>query len=118
MSGQFFVWLLRLEETIAYLFTVAASVEDARLAIMAKLKEVKDTTTECVHWSEGVEYRYKSSPLGSSDGVLHLGGPNCMTSEEVCFQEKVVLDALKKEPLFVGNANSVGIVTAAAEEKS
>jgi hypothetical protein len=111
---QIYVWLHRFKshETLSYLFTSAESVGEAREKIRAKAMRIKETTTDCVYKNEGTEYYYKSSPLGSQDGVLHLGAPDSMTTEEICYLTLEITAALEKDPLFIGPIDSVGFVTA------
>ena len=109
-----FVWLHRFKKqnTISYFFTSAESVEKAREKILEKAALIKQTTTDCVFNSEGVEYFYKSSPLGAADGVLHLGAPDSITTEEVCYLYEQIKNTLDGAPLFTGPDDSVGFVTA------
>jgi hypothetical protein len=111
---QIYVWLHEFKDrgTITYFFTTAESVDEAREKIHAKAMRIKETTKDCEFVKDEIEYLYKSSPLGSQDGILHLGAPDCMTTEEVCYLTTDITAALKKEPLFVGPADSVGFVTA------
>ena len=109
-----YVWLYNFDadNTVCYFFANAETVEKAREIIIEKAKLIKDTTNECVFNSEGVEYRYKSTPMGSKDGILHLSAPHCMTTEEVCYRSKEVEAAVSEEPLFVAPINCAGFVTA------
>ena len=113
MSLQVYCWLhiFKQHNTITYLFTLAETVEEAREKIIKKSIAIKETTTENVYADQGVEYYYKSSPLGAADGVLHLGSPDSMTTEEVCYLTNELRTALAKNPDFVGPADSVGFVT-------
>lgn len=111
---QIYVWLYEFKGrgTISYFFTSAESVESAREKIHAAANRVKETTKDCEFIKDEIEYLYKSSPLGSQDGILHLGAPDCMTTEEICYLTLDITAALEKEPLFVGPMDSVGFVTA------
>jgi hypothetical protein len=113
---QIYVWshTFKGQGTICYFFTSAESVDEAREKITAKAMRIKETTTDCVFKNEEGEYFYKSSPLGSEDGVLHLGAPDSMTTEEVCYLTTELTAILTKDPLFVAPADSVGFVTAKA----
>ena len=114
--AQIYVWShhFKSQETISYFFTFAESVDEAREKIHAKAMHIKETTTDCVFKNEEGEYFYKSSPLGSQDGVLHLGAPDSMTTEEVCYLTIELTAILTKDPLFIGPVDSVGFVTAKA----
>lgn len=114
MTDKVFVWLheFKSQSTISYFIANAETVELARSKILQKVKDIKDTTTDCVYSSEGVDYRYKSSPLGASDGILHLGAPYSMTTEEVCHMDAEVTNTLSKDPLIISPSDFVGFVTA------
>jgi len=111
---KIYVWLYEFKGrgTLSYLFTSAESVNEAREKIHAAANRIKETTTDGVFVKDEIEYLYKSSPLGSQDGILHLGAPDCMTTEEVCYLTLDITAALEKEPLLVGPMDSVGFVTA------
>ena len=118
MSLQIYCWLhiFKHHNTLTYLFTLANSLEEARERIISKSITIKDTTKDNVYAAEGVEYYYKSSPLGAAEGVLHLGSPDSMTTEEVCYLTNELKTVLSKNPDFIGPADSVGFVTAKFHE--
>jgi hypothetical protein len=111
MSGQLYVWMMPMNscKTLAYITVIAESIEDARAKVLAKVDEVNATTTECKFKGEdGVEYSCSTSTLGSKDGVLHLSGTECLTTEEFCKERKFIEEELAKEPLHIAPATSVG----------
>jgi hypothetical protein len=105
--------MIKSSDTLTYLFCTAETVEKARAQILEKLREIRETTTLCKFDSNGTVYEYKSSCLGAKEGVLHLSGINCATTEELCVEsnEETIMKIVSDTPLHIAPANSVGFAT-------
>lgn len=108
-----FIWMVKIECTLGYLFTMADSVEEARASILKRITDVRETTTECSFKGEeagfeGYNCTYKSTSLGAKEGVLHLTGTECMTTEEFCDKHDEISKELAKPPLHIAPWDSVG----------
>lgn len=95
-------------KTLAYISVLAKSTEEARAKILSKVDQVATTTTECKFKAEdGIEYSCFTTTLGSKDGILHLSGTDCLTTEEFCKERKFIEEELAKEPLHIAPVASV-----------
>ncbi len=103
---QLFVWMIRTNGTLGYITAVADTVEGARARLLATAQRVRETTTDGTFKEGEMEYTYRSTNLGARDGVLHLTGTECLTTEEFCEQQEVVERELAKDPLHVAPVDS------------
>jgi hypothetical protein len=113
MEMHTYTWMIKSSDTLTYLFSTAETVEKARSQILEKLRAIRETTALCKFDSNGTVYEYKSSPLGAKDGVLHLSGMNCATTEELCVEsnEDIIMKIVSDAPLHIAPVNSVGFAT-------
>jgi hypothetical protein len=105
--------MVKIDCTLGYLFAMADNLEEARASILRRMNDIRETTTECSFNGgeagyEGYKCTYKSTSLGAKDGILHLTGTECMTTEEFCEKKETIAKELAKEPLHIAPWDSVG----------